>query len=392
MNKNGPIKNYTSDELENLFLKQTPFIDVRSEGEFLRGSVPGAINLPILNDQERHQVGICYKQKGSGAAVELGHKIVCGENKEKKMKAWSEFIKIHPNTVLFCYRGGMRSQITQAWLKESGINIALIEGGHKKIREFFLNEFKNSQSLNYLTLGGLTGAGKTFILDEAAKNYAVIDLEALANHRGSAFGHYLSAQPTQMNFENNLSLSLLKMRLKRPSFIILEDESARIGQVTIPKIFFEKKKESPVFILDIPIEERALHIQKHYVETIWPSFLNTYSSNESGEKKGEKSSDHAYDQFFSFYANSFLRIQKHLGHLMYDEALLDLKDAIKIQMKKGDFSHHFVWIQKLLKYYYDPLYLRHWAKKQTTIIGKGNKQDFFNFLQSYRPCLKSDNK
>lgn len=368
-----PLSRIESSQFADLLLKQTPLIDVRSEGEFKKGSMPQAVNLPILNDDERHQVGLCYKQQGAEAAIVLGHDLVCGENKEKKMEAWKNFKKDHPETVIYCFRGGLRSQITQRWLSEVGVDLPLVSGGHKKLREFLLAELKAAaEQFPFLVLSGLTGSGKTFLLDEVKTAWPVVDLEGLANHRGSAFGRFLNPQPAQIDFENALALGLLYLRRKSPSFVVMEDESAVIGQIFLPHDFYLKKKESPLFALQVSIEERALHILRHYVESMWPQFMNL---------EGEDS----FQLFFNFFAESLAKIQKHLGGLMYANTLDDLKQAITWQKSTGQFEHHLPWINKLLKFYYDPLYQRHLDKNKKQIVGQGSKEDFKSFLKSYRP-------
>ena len=119
-----------------LLLDDTPMIDVRAPIEFASGALPFAANLPLMADEERHQVGICYKEQGQQAAIELGHQLVSGDLKAQRVKAWQDFMAANPNAVLYCARGGLRSQLSQEWLAEAGIECPKVEGGYKSSARF----------------------------------------------------------------------------------------------------------------------------------------------------------------------------------------------------------------------------------------------------------------
>ena len=114
-----------------LLKSATPFLDVRAEIEFDKGAIPNAFNVPILNTDERHQVGTCYKQQGQDRAVELGHSLVCGQTKQQRLERWCQFAAANPNGLLYCWRGGMRSNLAQQWMRAEGTQMDLVPGGYK---------------------------------------------------------------------------------------------------------------------------------------------------------------------------------------------------------------------------------------------------------------------
>ena len=157
-----------SSSFEQLFLEDRPFIDTRAPIEFQRGSFPSAVNIPLMSDDEREQVGVCYKEQGEQAAVALGHQLVSGNAKEERVAAWIEHVKRHENAALFCFRGGLRSKTVQSWLATSGYQVPLVNGGYKALRSFLLTSLEECLSeLNLVVIGGRTGVAKTALLNEA---------------------------------------------------------------------------------------------------------------------------------------------------------------------------------------------------------------------------------
>jgi tRNA 2-selenouridine synthase len=264
-----------------------PVLDARSEGEFGHAHIPGALNLPLLNNDEREKVGTCYKQKGRKEAVLLGFDLVGGKfgdyirkaaslrlsPKERELQTHEPFDgkregKVSPvggeleGVVIYCWRGGMRSNI-MAWLLENaGMKVHVLQGGYKTYRHWALNEF--AAQLNLLVLGGKTGSGKTEVLHEMKKaGEQVIDLEALAHHRGSAFGALgRPAQPTTEQFENYLALELLQ--IDRKKILWLENESSKIGGVKIPDGIYNKIRATTVVEIEVPLEKRIENIARDY--------------------------------------------------------------------------------------------------------------------------------
>ena len=133
----------TSD-YRQLFLQDAPMMDMRAPAEFHHGAFPSALSLPLMTDEERAQVGICYKQQGQQAAIELGHQLVAGQTREQRMAQWREFAQANPTGYLYCFRGGLRSQTVQQWLHEAGIDYPLVMGGYKAMRRFLMDELAAS--------------------------------------------------------------------------------------------------------------------------------------------------------------------------------------------------------------------------------------------------------
>ncbi len=198
-----------SRDYQALFLSETPLLDVRAPIEFAGGKFPGAINIPLMHDEERHQVGLRYKHKGQESAIVLGHELVHGDIKNARVAQWVAFAKAHPDGYLYCLRGGLRSSISQEWLAEAGENYPRIIGGYKAMRAFLLESLERTVAKSsFLTIAGFTGCGKTLIIKELD---AAIDLEKLAHHRGSSFGKHATAQPTQSTFDHSLAIALLRL-------------------------------------------------------------------------------------------------------------------------------------------------------------------------------------
>jgi tRNA 2-selenouridine synthase len=237
-----------------------PLFDVRSPKEYQAGHIPGAISLPLLDDSERHEVGIVYKNEGHDAAVRLGYRLV-GYKFIDYIEAARAMAK-DSAVCLYCWRGGMRSN-TMAWLLSSvGLKVHLLDGGYKQFRRWCLMQFESPWPL--MVISGKTGAGKTEVLHELRKrNEAVIDLEALVNHRGSAFGGLgLANQPTQEEFENLLAWEL--SRCASASRIWIENESRFIGRLRIPDVFFNRACEVGLISLDRDVQARASRIIEEY--------------------------------------------------------------------------------------------------------------------------------
>ncbi|MCZ9890910.1 tRNA 2-selenouridine(34) synthase MnmH [Brachyspira hyodysenteriae] len=244
---------------------ELPIIDVRSPIEYNHAHIPNAHNVYLFNDEERKDVGTIYKQIGRKEAILKGLEYV-SVRMTSILKTIDEIAKKYNSTnkiLMHCFRGGMRSEST-AWLCSTyGYEVYILKGGYKRYRNYVLDSFERDYKIYLLT--GRTGSGKTLILNKLkSMNYNVIDLEKIAKHKGSAFGWINEGeQPSQEQFENNLSYELLKYDIN--SILWFEDESLLIGRRAIPKSLFNKMREAKKIIyLDIPKECRAEYIVNTY--------------------------------------------------------------------------------------------------------------------------------
>lgn len=371
--------NYTPAKYRDLFLQSLPLIDVRAPVEFEQGTLPGAVNLPILNDAERALVGTTYKMKGQDAAVALGLQLISSEVKEQRVELWNQYIQAHPQAVLFCYRGGKRSQFTQKWLRERGVERPLIEGGYKAIRNFLLGEidrFSAAYSLDVVS--GPTGSGKTLLLKSLEKTHPVLDLEGLARHRGSAFGAREIAQPSQANFENSAAVAMLRLedRISERLVPIVEDESRLIGKCYLPTSLFERMRNSEVIWVDEKLEKRVENI---FADYILQTSIGLASSN---SPRCAEESDILRQQaidLFKHYRSATLAIQRKLGGLRTQEVIEAIETSESDFINRNSLDSNRQWIGLLLQYYYDPLYLGSLERRQVKVKFKGS----FAECQSY---------
>lgn len=371
--------NVELENLKKLFISDTPFIDVRAPVEFKQGSLPGAVNFPILNDEERALVGTTYKQKGQEEAVRLGYQLISGEVKTARLEAWKSFIAAHPNTVLYCFRGGKRSQITQQWLNEAGVQRPLIVGGYKRARQFLMEQIDAFSSAHeVLVLSGPTGSGKTHLIQDLA-DYPSIDLEGLAHHRGSAFGGMAHPQPTQIDFENLLSVQIMKYTERFPQGpkLLVEDESRLIGRVHLPTSFFESMRRSSVVWLEEPLEARVDNIFKDYILDSAIGLAVEGVPRCAEEMQILRTEALAV---FAKYKRSLAAIQRKLGGLREQEILRDLETAELDFLNRNEIQSNRVWIEKLLIYYYDPLYLGSLQRRQVKVAFRGPRAEAEKFL------------
>jgi tRNA 2-selenouridine synthase len=261
------------------FLQQAQnrlIVDVRSPIEFKKGHIPGAMNIPLFEDIERAEIGTLYKQKGKDSAVMRGLEIV-----SPKLTEFITTVKNNANSkhvFIYCFRGGMRSNSFGWLLNTSGLNSTIMQGGYKAYRNFILSQFAFPMKL--ILLGGATGSGKTEILHELKNSVQYVDLENLANHKGSSFGNInLPPQLPQQLFENNLYDDLKK--LDRSKLILVEDESMSIGYNKIPYEFWLQMKASPAIKLVVPFELRVQRLVDDYgkapLEKLKQSLLNISS-------------------------------------------------------------------------------------------------------------------
>lgn len=303
-----------------------PLIDVRSPGEFDKAHIPGAINIPLFENDERAKVGTRYKQVGKDSAVLLGLEIV-GPKLANFVKAAN---KLAPDkkVMVHCWRGGMRSG-SFAWLLETaGFEVFTLKGGYKAYRNLVLDFFE--KPMNLVVLGGKTGSAKTETLHELEKlGEEIIDLEGLAHHKGSAFGAIGEAtQPSTEYFENLLYEKFQKLDLLKRIWI--EDESKNIGTCNIPNPLFQKIRETKVLFLDIEPEARIPFLVEKYAQ--------------AGVDKELQ--------------DSLNRIQKRLGGLQFQKASEALSEK------------NYAEVARITLEYYDKWYLMGLQKRDPNLVIK----------------------
>ena len=250
--------------------KNELLIDVRAPVEFLKGHIPGAINIPLFENSERVEIGTLFKQQGKDSAVSRGMEIV-SPKMSSFVKQVTELTK-NKKVFVYCFRGGMRSN-SFAWLmNNSGLDALILKDGYKVYRNHVLESFSEKKSL--VLIGGKTGSGKTEILKELKrKSYQVIDLEHLAHHKGSAFGSINEQkQDAQQIFENNLFNTFNQLDKSRT--IVLEDESKNIGFNKLPHELWLQMKQASIIKIEIPFELRVQKLVDDYTTSDIPSLKN----------------------------------------------------------------------------------------------------------------------
>ncbi len=349
----------SAQNIRQLLANETPIIDVRAPIEFNQGAMPNAINLPLMNNEERAAVGTCYKQHGSQKAVELGHQLVKGEIKAHRVAAWREACERFPSGFICCARGGMRSHIVQKWLAEIGIDYPLIEGGYKALRQATIEMINELVQRPIILIGGCTGNGKTTLVRSLPEG---IDLEGFAHHRGSSFGRTVEAQFAQATFENYLAVDMLK---KSPyhSRWVLEDEGRAIGANGLPESLRIQMATAHLVVVDDPFERRMARLKEEYFDRMTHDFIEAY-----GEEKG-------WQEYSDYLHHGLYAIRRRLGAQRAAELTQLLDNALAAQKISANTEVHFSWLSPLLKEYYDPMYRYQLSKKQDKIIYTGSYEE-----------------
>ncbi len=327
-----------------------PLLDVRAPIEFQKGAMPNSHNAPILDDQERAQVGLAFKTLGNAAATKLGHELVSGALKSARVEGWISFVKQNPQAMIMCWRGGQRSQIAQQWLKNAGYSVTRVTGGYKQLRQICLDTLDQA-SINqrpWWVIAGRTGVKKTVLIQRLNTS---IDLEGIAHHRGSAFGAHGSAQPTPASFENALAVAYAN---HDQPIVVLEDESRTIGRLALPERWHHRMQQTSLVLIEASVESRVEHIVDEYIHQALaaepPLVL---------EKR---------------YRDSLKRISKRLGDSRHKTI-----DNLLIKAFAGNNSHHS-WVHALLNGYYDPMYDYQLEKKKPRVKYAGPIEQVHEFL------------
>lgn len=362
------MRDNTTD-YRQLFLNDVPMMDMRAPVEFAKGAFPNAINLPLMNDLERQKVGTCYKQQGQQAAIALGHQLVSGHTKTQRIAAWAAFARANPDGYLYCFRGGLRSQISQQWLQsEAGIQYPKVVGGYKAMRNFLLDTTQSAVAeCDFVLIGGLTGTGKTEVL-QVLDN--AIDLEGHANHRGSSFGKRATGQPVQINFENSLAIDVLKKRARGIEQFVLEDEGRIVGSCSLPLELYQGMQRYPLVWLEDSFDHRVERILSDYVTNLCAEFVALHGSEQG------------FTLFAERLKQSMGNILKRLGGERYQRFSTLLQQALDEQQRTGTVDLHRAWISGLLSEYYDPMYAYHRDSKAGRIEFSGNQVQVREYLKT----------
>ena len=355
-------------DYRDIFLNDRPMMDTRAPVEYAKGSFPDVINLPLMNDHERQRIGTCYKQQGQQSAIILGHQLVSGDIKAERIQAWADFARAHPDGYLYCFRGGLRSQIVQQWLKdEAGIDYPRVGGGYKAMRTFLLETVDQAiAQCDFVLLGGMTGTGKTEVLTQLRNG---LDLEGHANHRGSSFGKRATGQPSNIDFENRLAVDVLKKRAAGIEQFVLEDESRMVGSCALPLPLFQGMQQFSMVWLEDSLSGRVERILRDYVVDLCAEFIRVHG-------------DEGFVLFSERLLESLNNVQKRLGGERHRRMLILMEAALAEQARSGAVDLHRDWIEGLLSEYYDPMYAFQREKKGGRIEFAGEQAAVLEYLKA----------
>ena len=329
-------------------------LDVRAPIEVEQSAVPGALSHPILTNEERAAVGKCYHECGNAAAVTLGVKLTA-PHREARVASWREAAAASDRPTAFaCWRGGQRSGIATEWLGDP--NVSRVQGGTKALRHFLMasleSQFERTQTR---VISGLTGCGKTELLHALRKmlpeDVLALDLEGLANHRGSAFGGFPAGQPAQQTFENALAATV---HLAAPRMTLVEDEARFVGHVEVPGYIYDQIQKSPVVILEATQAERISRIVEEYV------FDPSKQSTRAEVRQGLEA--------------NLNKLSKRLGGTHLAECLEAL-DYADHEERWLSVDAHAPWVDGLLRNYYDKLYTRAVTRLGRPVAFRGCAED-----------------
>lgn len=350
-------------EFSNWLLQEHPLMDVRAPVEFLKGTLPGAQNVPLLDDDQRHQIGLRYAEHGEQAAIELGLQLATPALRQARLAAWQHFITQHPTGALFCFRGGLRSRITQQWLAAEGIHYPLIKGGYKAVRRFLLDQWADCvDHAPMRVLAGPTGSGKTSLLQQWPQS---IDLEGFARHRGSVFGETEHPQPAQIDWEHAVVVQWLRRRSLSAAPVLVEDEARLIGRIFVPEPLQKCLREHPQIQLRCPRSERIARLRHEFV---LPLIARSQQSAQG------------FSAIEQILRHNLRRIHKRLGGVCHDQLQTLLPQALHAVRQQADYTGFDRFIEILLQHYYDPMYDYQMRQTQRKTVFTGNAQEVSEWL------------
>ena len=304
--------------------EQLPVLDVRSQGEYAAGYIRGAINVPLLTDDERVVVGTAYKQKGQREAIHEGFRLVGPRLPD--MIAEAEKVANGKEVIVHCWRGGMRSSNFSQFIGMAGIRSMVLSGGYKAYRQAAMASFR--EPLQLISLTGCTGSGKSDVLRELARQgEQVVDLEGMAHHKGSAFGGLLQLpQPTTEQFQNDLYEQI--HRFDHDKRIWVEDESIAIGKIFLPTDFWTHMNQSPMVRMDVSKQVRIERLVNEYGPADREEFLQIMTK--VSKKLGGQNFLAAKEKLLQNDMHSVI----DLLLTYYDKAYLTSMDKRKPQLKQ----------------------------------------------------------
>ena len=362
-----------TDNYRQLFLDDVPLMDVRAPVEFEKGAFPCSRNIPLLDDEQRHVIGTRYKEQGQDAAIELGWQLATDEVKAQRREAWLAHIQANPEGYLYCFRGGLRSRLSQQLIHEAGVDYPLVKGGYKAMRRFLIDELDhNSHTLPLALISGRTGSGKTLLIHDLmrlAGGSRAVDLEGLAKHRGSAFGRQLDPQPSQIDLENALSIAVMKYRVGCEKPLFVEDEGKLIGRVSLPLNFKDAMQKAPLAILETPIEERIEIALVDYVTDALPHYRQHFGDDEG------------VAQFRQQVLGNLDRIRKRLGGDRHQQLRSEFSESIDVLVDTGNSDGFRPGIELLLTQYYDPMYDYQQNQREGRSIFRGNREELLHWAE-----------
>ena len=354
------------DVSDALLLAKPAFMDVRAPVEFQRGAVPGAVNIPILNDAQRDEIGTVYAEAGQDAAIARGLELATPSVREARLARWREHVDTHPDGYLYCFRGGLRSRTTQQWLRESGVHYPLVRGGYKALRSHFLHTIETlSASTALIVVSGATGSGKTELIHAWPRS---LDLEGRANHRGSAFGGTFSPQPSQIDFENQLALDWMTLAAERDAPVVVESESQLIGRMFVPQALQDAMQRAPTVQLDAPLSERIARLRADYVD------------HALGHFRAQPEADDPWTRLTTHVVDNLKRIQRRLGGETTSRLVTATPHAVAALRRDGDTQGFDAIIQTLLVDYYDKLYQHKADIRAESVVFTGSHDEVLGWL------------
>ncbi|MGM0516568.1 MAG: tRNA 2-selenouridine(34) synthase MnmH [Pseudomonadota bacterium] len=359
-------------DLASIFLEDRPMMDVRAPVEFEQGAFPNAENQPLLTDEERHRVGIRYKEAGQESAIELGYQLVDETEKARRVDRWRAFAEAHPEGALYCFRGGLRSRLTQQMLFEAtGIAYPRVAGGYKAMRRFLLDTLDTrAPNAPVFLVGGRTGVGKTPFLRRFAR---YIDLEGRAHHKGSAFGREPIPQPTPIDFENRVAIDLLRLRHTHETApILLEDEGKMVGARLIPPPLFERMSRAPLAVIERPVEERVEQSLKDYIIDLEAGYRQVLATGPEGAES------HVREHILG----AIDRVAKRLGGVRHQRVRHMAEAGLDAWYERGDREGLRDLIRVMLVEYYDPMYDYQLRNKRERIAFTGTPDEVAEWLEA----------